>query len=116
MNRLLLLLLLNLNLYAQAASDDETVVLEKLRLFGQRLKTELLQAISKSPSHAVRVCSERATAIAEELSSAKLLLGRVSHKPRNPNNRIRPWMKATADEYLAKARTTPFASFRIPTP
>lgn len=58
------------------------------RGFEMKLKDELMRAMKEGgPANAVEVCSKRAEAIAQELSSDKLLVRRVGTRVRNPKNK-----------------------------
>lgn len=81
---------------AMAQSDSDSRRAEALALvqrFAATLKPELLQALeSGGPAGAIEVCSERAPAIADELSaSSGWKIYRVSSKPRNPQAAPEGW-------------------------
>lgn len=66
-----------------------------------RLITELTQALAESPAAAIRVCSERAPAIAAEVSAATgATVGRTAARVRNPANAPTEWQQRGL-EYFA---------------
>jgi len=66
-----------------------------------RLITELTQALAVSPAAAIAVCSERAPAIAAEVSAATgASVGRTAPRVRNPANAPTNWQRRGLD-YLA---------------
>jgi hypothetical protein len=69
---------------------------ELVKQFGSTLQKELMGAMSAGgPPNAVRICRDRAPAIAAELarhSGAKI--GRTSLKTRNPQNAPEPWQRS----------------------
>jgi hypothetical protein len=83
---------------AKAASDARDAL-------GQRLLSELTGALdSGGPAAAIRVCKERAPAIAAEVGAAGgVKIGRTSFRLRNPSNAPPDW----AVESLAEKPTEP---------
>lgn len=88
------LLFLSTSLFA---SDKQA--LEKMNLLGSKLKTKLISALGKSPEEALNVCKKEAPLIAQGLSNENFMLGRVSRKTRNPENRIQAWMYPLIEKY-----------------
>ena len=86
------------------AQEPPAWVLESRAVAGQlagSLITELTQALAESPAAAIRVCSERAPAIAAEVSAATgATVGRTAAKVRNPDNAPNDWQQRGLD-YLA---------------
>jgi hypothetical protein len=79
--------------------------------FQERLKAALMAAIEQGgPAAAIEVCAASAPAIARELSTGGLTVGRTSARLRNPTNAPPPWLAAQ----LATWATQPAAS-RKPT-
>ncbi len=87
--------------------------LAEMKAFATELKAELVQAMQVSPMNAVAVCNKRAPEIARAHSKDGLLIGRVSHKARSPENKVRPWMQPSVDAYLSKTNQAPFARVEI---
>lgn len=79
----------------KAAVDRAFVAFQQLQ---ERLQRRLLDELaSQGPAGAVGVCREVAPALTESVArETNLLLGRTSHRLRNPVNRARTW----AQEYV----------------
>jgi hypothetical protein len=74
---------------------------EAARQLGSRLMAELTTALATSPAAAIRVCSERAPAIAAEVSAATgATVGRTAARYRNPSNAPAGWQQRGL-EYIA---------------
>lgn len=72
------------------------------QLAGSLIK-ELTQALAESPAAAIRVCSERAPAIAAEVSAATgATVGRTAAKVRNPDNAPTEWQQRGLDHLAAQ--------------
>jgi hypothetical protein len=84
---------------ATAAPEQATRAVNELKV---TLKKELEQAMAAGgPENAIAVCQQRAPALAQEIGHKHdVLVGRTSHKVRNPDNAPRPWVKAVLDEWL----------------
>lgn len=86
------------------AQEPPAWVLDSRAVAGQlagSLIAELTQALAESPAAAIRVCSERAPAIAAEVSAATgATVGRTAAKVRNPDNAPTDWQQRGLD-YLA---------------
>ncbi len=67
----------------------------------QNLKSALLAALEQGPEHAVSVCKEQAPAIARSLSVDGVILGRSSHRLRNPANAPPAWVAPVIEAWLA---------------
>lgn len=63
-----------------------------------QLGAALKEALAESPERAIRVCSERAPAIAASLQAPGLRVGRTSDRLRNPVNAPEAWMLPLLDE------------------
>jgi hypothetical protein len=70
------------------------------------LKKELFQALTWAmneggPERAMEVCQLRAPEITQLASTDGAVIGRTSHRVRNPQNKPEPWMEVFLNEYLA---------------
>jgi hypothetical protein len=75
-----------------SAAEPEQRAREAIKALGGALKKELMQAMQRGPDKAIQVCKTRAPQIARELSTGGLVIGRTSHRVRNPDNRPRRWV------------------------
>lgn len=82
------------------ADSEQKAVVKMFKSYGHQLKAELKWGLKKGPSHAVDVCKDKAPKIAAKVSTDKIKIGRVSHKPRNSNNVPWGWMAAPIQSYL----------------
>jgi hypothetical protein len=86
------------------AQEPPAWVVDSRAVAGQlagSLVKELTRALADSPAAAIRVCSERAPAIAAEVSAATgATVGRTAAKVRNPDNAPTAWQQRGLD-YLA---------------
>lgn len=83
---------------------------EVLAPFKQQLKGELVEGMKKGTANAIDVCSVRAPEIAKAVGSDRVLVGRTSHKLRNPDNTPRPWVEPLLRSYVEDpSRTGPRA-------
>jgi len=82
---------------------DETGLMEAgaaaLKPFKQQLMSALVQGLKEGPESAIQVCSEVAPAIAAEVSTETVTIGRTSHKLRNPENAPKAWMEPLLQRY-----------------
>ena len=70
----------------------------------EKLKTALLAAIQdKGAVGAIDVCATVAPALAKELSTGGLTVGRTGVRLRNPDNRAPPWLAPTMTRWEAQA-------------
>jgi hypothetical protein len=68
----------------------------------RELRTALIGALEEGgPERAIEVCQLRAPEIARLTSTRGAVLGRTSHRVRNPDNAPEAWMSAFLEEYLA---------------
>ena len=75
---------------------------EALQPLKRELRNALMGALKEGgPERAIEVCQLRAPEIARLTSTGGALLGRTSHRLRNPANAPEPWMSAFLEEYLA---------------
>ena len=102
----ILLALFTINQFECRAEEfDRAAWIERgekaLSPFKKRLMGALMEGLEDGPEAAIEVCQIVAPEIAEELSSAGLKLGRISHKLRNESNAPRDWMQPLLDGYMA---------------
>jgi hypothetical protein len=68
----------------------------------RELRRALIGALKEGgPERAIEVCQLRAPEIARLTSTGGAVLGRTSHRVRNPENAPEAWMSAFLEEYLA---------------
>lgn len=68
----------------------------------RELRSALLGALEEGgPERAIEVCQLRAPEIARLTSTGDAVLGRTSHRVRNPDNAPEAWMSRFLEEYLA---------------
>jgi hypothetical protein len=72
--------------------DAEAQGAELLKPFKMSLKSALLQGMEAGPVQAISACSTAAPLIAAELSVGGVVMGRSSHKLRNPENAPPEWL------------------------
>lgn len=98
---LLLVALLTLTV-ACADSEESTVPLgaELLEPFKMNMKNALVAGMEKGPVKAIDVCKIEAPAIAESLSVDGVVVGRASHRLRNPANAAPDWVAPILAAYL----------------
>ncbi len=69
----------------------------------QGLMAELSGAMADGgPERAIKVCRERAPAIAAEAAEPGIRLGRTSHRLRNPDNAPPAWVEPLLADYVAR--------------
>lgn len=98
------ILLAGIALVATVASADSTTPTERgaalLAPFKTSLKAALMDGMQQGPEAAIEICSDKAPGIARGLSTDGVVMGRSSHKLRNPANTAPDWAVA-AIEILA---------------
>jgi hypothetical protein len=68
----------------------------------KELRSALIGALKEGgPERAIEVCRLRAPEIERLTSSGDAVLGRTSHRLRNPDNAPEPWMSVFLEEYLS---------------
>jgi hypothetical protein len=68
----------------------------------RELRSALIGALKEGgPERAIEVCQLRAPEIARLTSTGGAVLGRTSHRVRNPENAPEAWMSVFLEEYLA---------------
>ncbi len=95
------------------ADPVEVQVKKKFARYQESLKKELSAALKKGHKHAVDTCKLKASSIAKNLSTQAIEIGRVSHRPRNSNSSIKPWMKKATLAYLAGKNLGDLKKIRI---
>lgn len=83
------------------------------RLMGQ-LKQELLAGLKQGPESAVNICRIKAPQISQQLTTPEIKIGRVSHRPRNPENKVQSWQQELLADYLDKKTPQPPRSVLLP--
>ena len=81
---------------------------ELLAPFKANLKQALIEGMQEGPASAIDVCRDKAPQIATWLSVDGVVLGRSSHKLRNPDNVAPEWLAPLLEEWAAaEARPEP---------
>ena len=83
----------------QSSNASEEIAIKKIKEFGKVLKMELKAGLKKSPATAVEVCNLKAPQIQEQASTDAVVIGRVSLKNRNPNNKPKVWMRNYINQF-----------------
>jgi len=103
MRNLLVILLLAVAACADrpepVAEADVARAQEALKPFKQELMAALTGALEQGPEQAIDACRLRAPEIATGLSTAGVVMGRTSHRLRNPQNAPEPWMTPLLASY-----------------
>lgn len=91
---------------------------EILAPFKMQLKQALLSGLAQGPSEAIGACKLQAPQIAETLSVDGIVVGRSSHRLRNPGNAAPEWVAPVMQAYVDNAadrapRTVELAGDRI---
>ncbi len=110
---ILLATLISFSGQAAEPSGKQAEALQAIQSFGKELKGTLKNALETSPSHAVQVCHSQAPKIAASHSSKDRILGRVSSKARNPQQKPKAWMKKTIQAYESGSLKEPYQVVRI---
>jgi hypothetical protein len=76
----------------QPVTSVKTRGAELLAPFKQNLKAALVAGMEAGPAAAISACSVEAPKIAESLSVKSVVMGRSSHKLRNPENASPDWL------------------------
>ncbi len=71
------------------------------------LKSALVKAMADGFDNAITVCKELAPRLAKEAATEGVVLGRTSHKLRNPDNAPRPWVEPLIATYQRDPGTDP---------
>ena len=73
---------------------------ELLGPFKKELKEALIAGLGTGPEEAIGACKEQAPAIASSLSVDGVIVGRTSHRLRNPDNAAPDWVSPVLAAYL----------------
>ncbi|MEJ2199630.1 MAG: DUF3365 domain-containing protein [Desulfuromonadaceae bacterium] len=73
----------------------------QLQPFKGKLMSALAEGLQDGPEGAIEVCQHLAPAIANEMRTSAVEVGRTSHKLRNKQNVPRDWVKPLLNEYVA---------------
>lgn len=95
------------------ADSVEKMVIKKFKSYGKQLKSELVLGLKKGPKNAIDVCKKQAPKVAAKVSTDKVKVGRVSHKPRNSTNTTRGWMTASIQDYLSGKKNKGLTKVKI---
>jgi hypothetical protein len=82
---------------------------EAIAPFKRSLQEALREGLAEGPVAAISACRVRAPAIAEELSTGGLRVGRTSHRLRNPANVPPAWARPLLEAYVTDPEATPRA-------
>jgi hypothetical protein len=101
-----------------AVADDASRGAEILAPFKIQLKQALLAGLGQGPSEAIGACKLEAPKIAAALSVDGIVLGRSSHRLRNPENAAPDWVSPVMQAYVGDAadrapRTVKLADDRV---
>lgn len=93
----------------QSTVDPEAEGAALLAPFKQDLKSELMRGMESGPVAAISACSLEAPKISGELSVDGVVMGRSSHKLRNPENASPEWVSPYLEAYAAGKQSGPIA-------
>ena len=80
---------------------------ELLMPFKMNLKSALVEGMQAGPVEAINVCSIEAPSISAALSVDGIVMGRSSHKLRNPDNAPPRWLAGHLDRFAAGKQQGP---------
>jgi hypothetical protein len=90
---------------AAALGAGDEAALARGAAIVEPFRRELLQALkeglARGPVEAISACRIQAPRIAQSLSRDGVIVGRTSHRLRNPDNAPRAWVRPLLDAYLA---------------
>jgi hypothetical protein len=92
---------------AQPTADHEAQGADLLAPFKQDLKGALIRGLESGPVAAISACSTEAPTIAGELSVDGVVMGRSSHRLRNPKNVAPEWAAPFLEAYAAGTQMGP---------
>ena len=92
-----------------SAADPEAEGAALLAPFKQNLKSELMKGMEAGPVAAISACRVEAPGISTALSVDGVLMGRASHKLRNPENAAPAWLAPHLAAYAAGEKSGPMA-------
>jgi hypothetical protein len=107
--------MLSLDQLNDAQRDQREIALAARDAMFQRLLTELTEALrSSGPASAIRVCSQKAPQIAEDVSQEfGVRIGRTSHRLRNPNNAPPDWAEPLVNAEVTEPQLVALADGRL---
>lgn len=85
---------------SQSADEPDVVGAALLMPFKAELKEALVAGMQEGPATAIETCSNKAPEIAASLSVDGVIMGRSSHKLRNPENAPPDWLEPVAESVL----------------
>ena len=71
-----------------------------LQPFQQQLQSALQEGMREGPVEAIRVCQLQAPEIVERVTPGDIMMGRTSHRVRNPDNAPLEWQEEILAHYL----------------
>jgi hypothetical protein len=86
------------------AGSDEVIRSRATTLlapFKQALQQSLVQGLARGPVAAVESCHAEAAGLARAHAQDGILMGRSSHRLRNPNNAAPDWVQPILDRYVS---------------
>lgn len=81
--------------------------------FKRALQTELREGMREGPENAIEVCQVKAPEIAKALSVDGVVVGRTSHRLRNPANAPAPWMEPLLAAYSDEGDKSSWRAVRL---
>jgi hypothetical protein len=88
---------------SNAPDPRVTKVQKTLKSLKMNLKKELMAGLEEGGlTRAVEACKLKAPEIVKLLETAKVKVGRVSRKPRNPKNAVQPWLEPLVKHFENK--------------
>lgn len=85
---------------SKQVDPDEERATKLLAPFKRDLKAALLDGMTQGPAAAIDACRLEAPAIADRISVDGVVVGRASHRLRNPDNAAPDWVAPVLAEYL----------------
>ena len=86
---------------SQPAGEPDAVGAALLKPFKAELKEALVAGMQEGPAAAIEICSDKAPEIAASLSVDGVVMGRSSHKLRNPKNTSPAWLAPLVAKWAA---------------
>ena len=98
------------------SANDSTLTrgAELLQPFKKNLKQALLKGLEDGPEQAIDVCKDKAPKIAKELSVDGVLMGRSSHRLRNPSNEGPDWVTPVLEAYVTEPSSLTPVTVQLP--
>ena len=81
--------------------------------FKRALQTALREGLREGPENAIEVCRMKAPGIANALNGDGVVVGRTSHRLRNPDNAPAPWMEPLLAAYSNGSEASPWRAVRL---